>query len=160
MQEKAKHKKQVPEAQKILLGIMGERIVASILRKAGHIVEESLNVFDSEKDMLVDEKPVEVKTQVPFIIEDSFAVPPHQIKKMMNCDRVYFVCVPVNKPDDLAGGVFEMNPKDDVKAHRRTLHNGETVVCFPRRQMAMKMIHQISDPGILKQLRTLSTSYL
>ena len=74
MEETKKYKKQPPAVQKILLGMIGERIVASILRGNGHLVEESLNVFDTEKDMLVDGNPVEVKTQVPYVIEDSFAV--------------------------------------------------------------------------------------
>jgi hypothetical protein len=155
-------KEPIPAAQKILLGIMGERIVASVLRKSGHDVEESLNVFDSEKDMTVDGKPVEVKTQVPFILEDSFAVPQNQIKKMMSCDKVYFVSVPLKdaERDPLMGGVFELNTQNEPKAHRRTLHNGKTVICFPRQQTAMKMIHQITDEGVLEQLRKLSTSYL
>jgi hypothetical protein len=156
-----KRKQQTPVAQKILLGIMGERIVAHILRKNGHSVEESLNVFDAEKDMLVNDKPVEVKTQVPFLMEDSFAVPPFQVKKMTNCDKIFFVSVPLKEqPDDLAGGVFMLDPKSDFKAHRRSLINKEVVICFPRRQPAMKMIYQITDQGVLDQLRLLSTSYL
>lgn len=156
-----KRKEPIPAAQKILLGIMGERIVAHTLRKQGHIVEESLNVFDSEKDMLVDNNPVEVKTQVPYMIEDSFAVFPNQLKKLKNCHRTYFVSVPLKAEDSLAGGIFEIDLKsEDVKAHRVQRHDGVCVICFPRRQKEMKMIHQITDEGILEQLKKLSTSYL
>lgn len=156
-----KERKQIPAAQKILLGIMGERIVASILRKRGHLVEESLNVFDDEKDMLVDGKRVEVKTQVPYMIEDSFAVLPYQLKKLKGCDLVYFISVPLKAQDPLAGAIFEIDlNSDDAKAHRVERHDGQTVICFPRRQKEMKLIDQITDEGVLEQLRKLSTSYL
>jgi hypothetical protein len=157
----SKKPKQPPGIQKVLLGMIGERIVASILRVKGHQVEESLNVFDSEKDMLVDGFPVEVKTQVPYMIEDSFAVLPSQLKKLTACHRVYWVCVPLKNFDDLAGTIFEMDPKsENLKAHRVRRHDGAEVVCFPRRQSAMKLIGKVNDENILKQLRYLSTSYL
>jgi hypothetical protein len=159
--ESKKYKKQVPEVQRILLGMIGERIVAHLLRLQGHTVEESLNVFDSDKDMLVDNHPVEVKTQVPLVIEDSFAVPPKQLQKFKRCKKIYFLSVPLQKTtDDLAGCIFELDMEAEIKAHRTNLHDGTVIVCFPRRQKAMKQIGQINDPAILEQLRSLSTSYL
>jgi hypothetical protein len=156
-----KRKQQLPEVQKILLGMIGERIVAHLLRLNGHIVEESLNVFDPEKDMIVDSHPVEVKTQVPLLMEDSFAVDRNQLKKIKRCRSVYFVSVPLKKNvDEYAGSIFELDMLGDVKAHRATVADGREVVCFPRRQPAMKKIGQITDPAILEQLKTLSTSYL
>ena len=150
----------VPSSQKILLGMIGERLVAHELRKRGHVVEESLNVFDIDKDMMVDGEPCEVKTQVPFMIEDSFGVSPNQIPKIMRCHRVYFVTVPLLRQDELEGCIFELDPHSFFKSHRRTVAGGKEVVCFPRRQEAMKLITKIEDKKILKQLRTLSTSYL
>ena len=124
-------KEQEDGERKILLGLIGERIVAHYLRNMGHVVEESLNVFDTEKDMMVDGKPVEVKTQVP------------------------------KRTDDLAGGIFEMDPSaEDLKAHRWQRIDGKKMICFPRRQPAMKFVAQITDQGILDQLRKLSLSYL
>ena len=147
---------------KILLGMIGERIVASYLRKNGHNVEESLNVFDMEKDMLVDGNKVEVKTQVPIVIEDSFGVTPSQMMKIKGSHRVYFVSVPLqNSNDELEGAIFELDPADPMlKAHRWTTHKGREMICFPRRQTAMKIIHHITDEKILKQLKMLSTSYM
>lgn len=154
--------KQTPAAErKLLLGMIGERIVAYYLRRGGHEVEESLNVYDSEKDMLVNGLPCEVKTQVPIMIEDSFAVGIRQKAKIHSCHRVYFISVPLRADDELGGCIFEMDPHDpNLKAHRWSTHSGREMICFPRRQTAMKMIHQITDGGILEQLRTLSTSYL
>jgi hypothetical protein len=39
--------------KKVLLGMLGEKIVAKHFRDNGHHVEESLNVFDSDKDIFV-----------------------------------------------------------------------------------------------------------
>jgi hypothetical protein len=152
--------KPAPE-RKILLGIMGERIVAQHLRKLGHDVEESLNVFDSEKDMLVDGLPVEVKTQVPIMVEDSFGIAPSQKAKIYTCHRVYFISVPLKGHDELAGCVYEMDPRDEsLKAHRWSTHAGREMIFFTRRQKAMKHIFTIDNEDILEQLRKLSTSYL
>jgi len=142
--------------------MIGERIVASYLRKCGHEVEESLNVFDTEKDMLVDGNKVEVKTQVPIVVEDSFGITPNQKAKVMGSHRVYFLSVPLHKTeDDLEGTIFEMDPLDpSLKAHKWLTHKGREMICFPRRQAAMKQVYRISDERILKQLKMLSTSYL
>jgi hypothetical protein len=162
MNKKTTHKEQSVDVRKILLGVIGERIVSSFLRKQGHEVEESLNVFDTEKDMLVDGQKVEVKTQVPIIMEDSFGVTMNQKPKIMSSHRVYFISVPLPKnQDDLEGGIFEMNPKDPMlKAHRWRTFSGREMLCFPRRQTAMKLIHRIDDEKVLKQLKDLSTSYM
>ena len=147
--------------QKHLLGMIGERIVASYLRKSGCDVEESLNVFDSEKDLLVDGYKCEVKTQVPIMIEDSFAISTRQRGKIMDSHRVYWISVPLKLYDELAGCVFEMDPRDEtLKGYRWTTHSGREAICFPRRQTAMKLLFKIEDSAILEQLRELSTSYL
>ncbi len=150
------------DAQKVLLGLLGERIVAHFLRASGHTVVEPLNVFDEEKDMMVDGNNVEVKTQVPLVVEDSFAISPKQKMKVMGCHRVYFVSVPLIKDaDELAGYVFEMDPADPkLKAHRWHANDGRKMVCFPRRQSALKIIGVVKDQMLLEQMRKLSTSYL
>jgi hypothetical protein len=157
-------KKERPEARKILLGITGERIVASILRKLGHVIEESLDPYDMEKDLLMDGiHRVEVKTQVPFLTEDSFAVGVNQVSKIMESFRVYFVSVPPNTEqnfDEYAGCVFELDTTGEFKAHRRNLQNGRSILCIPRKQAAMRIIHKIEDEKLLETLKELSTSYL
>ena len=76
----------------VMLGMMGERIVAKILRDRGQQVEESLDPFDAEKDMFVDGERVEVKTQVPILTENSFAVSVRQRTKLYNC-RYHSQCL-------------------------------------------------------------------
>jgi hypothetical protein len=150
------------EIKKVLLGIIGERIVAKALRDKGHIVEESLDPFDTEKDMTVDGQRVEVKTQVHVVIEDSFGIPRSQLKKIMGSHRVYFVSVPpareINQ-DDLMGGVFELDPSSDFKMHRAMIGKNETL-CIPRRQTAMRMIYQVTDPTLLSRMQDLTSSYM
>jgi hypothetical protein len=154
-------KKQSIDVKKVMLGMVGERIVAHYLRLDGHFVEESLDPFDSEKDMLMDDHKIEVKTQVPFLVEDSFGVHPSQLPKLRGNYRVYFVSVPPSKNlDPNAGWIYELDSTQDFKCHRRTLGTGREVLCIPRNQLLMRKYVQITDPKLLKTLQMLSTSYL
>lgn len=154
-------KTQSVDVKKIMLGMVGERIVAHYLRKHGHVVEESLDPFDSEKDMLMDGNKIEVKTQVPFLVEDSFGLSPTQLPKLRGNYRAYFVSVPPSKNlDPDAGWIYELDTTDEFKCHRRTLGSGREVLCIPRNQMAMRKIYKIENEKILKTLQMLSTSYL
>jgi hypothetical protein len=144
-----------------MLGMVGERIVAYFLRKQGHDIEESLDPFDTEKDMLMDGQRIEVKTQVPFVLEDSFGVHPTQLKKLRGNHRVYFVSVsPSNNVDPNAGCIYELDSTVEFKCHRRRVTNGREVLCIPRNQSAMKIIGKIEDANLLNTLVKLSTSYL
>lgn len=148
------------ELKKTLLGMLGEKIVAKYLRDRGHTVNESLYMFDSTKDFEVDGEHVEVKTQVPFFIYDSFAVSINQINKIQNSHKVYWVSVPPTKTTDVMGGfIFEMDPKV-ATGFLHKLKTGREVMCFKRNQEGMKVVYQIKDQKLLKHLQELSTSYL
>lgn len=148
------------DLKKILLGTLGEKIVAKLLRDRGLTVNESLYMFDSSKDMEVDGENVEVKTQMPFLILDSFAVSINQMNKIQNSSRVYWVSVPPTKVHDVMGGfIFEMDPKV-ASGFLYRLKNGREVMCFKRNQDGMKIVHQIKDQKLLNHLTELSTSYL
>ena len=146
--------------KRVLLGMLGEKIVAKHFRDSGHQVEESLNVFDSDKDMIIDGNNVEVKTNAPLIYYDSFSFPKSQYNKIMNSYRVYWVSVPLQTQDDqFAGCIFEMDPKV-AKLHTIKFNSGATVIGLRRQQEGMRVIHKIEDPTLLKQLKELSSSYL
>jgi hypothetical protein len=148
------------QLKKTLLGMLGEKIVAKYLRDKGHTVNESLHMFDSLKDMDVDGNQVEVKTQVPFLIYDSFAVSTNQMNKIKNSHKVYWVSVPPSKvKDNLAGYVFEMDPSVAV-GDLYKLKTGREIICFKRNQEGMKIVYQIKDQKLLNHLQELSTSYL
>jgi hypothetical protein len=146
--------------KRVLLGMLGEKIVAKHFRDSGHQVEESLNVFDSDKDMIIDGNNVEVKTNAPLIYYDSFSFAKGQYNKIMNSHRVYWVSVPLQTQDDrFAGCIFEMDPKV-AKLHTIKFNSGTTTIGLRRQQEGMKIIHKIEDPNLLKQLKELSSSYL
>lgn len=146
--------------KKVLLGMLGEKIVAKHFRDSGHQVEESLDVFDSTKDMLIDGKNVEVKTNAPLIYYDSFSFPKSQYNKIMNSHRVYWVSVPLQTQEDqYAGCIFEMDPKV-AKPHLITFGSGKQTIGLRRQQEGMKVIYKIEDPKLLNHLKSLSSSYL
>lgn len=150
------------EIRKVLLGLTGERIVAHILREQGHTVIESLNPFDDTKDMLMDGLKVEVKTQVPIVLEDSFSFNRSQLEKIMRSYRTFFISVPPKRErnaDDMAGGVFELDPSRPFKMHKARI-NAKELLCVPRRQEALTMIYQVQDEELLQTLQQLSTSYM
>lgn len=148
------------ELKNIMLGILGEKIVAKLLRDQGHTVNESLYMFDSIKDLDVNGEPVEVKTQVPLLIHDSFAVSLNQMNKIQKSNKVYWVSVPPTKINDVYSGfVFEMDP-NIASSFLFKLKNGREIMCFKRNQPGMKIVHQIKDKKLLNHLQELSTSYL
>ena len=59
---------------KVNLGEIGEKIVANYMNRQGCIVEQSLDPFDSQKDMKIDGKSLEVKTQVPYVLKKCFTL--------------------------------------------------------------------------------------
>jgi hypothetical protein len=77
--------------QKKVLGDIGEKIVGNYMSRIGRTVEMSTDPFDSEKDMKVNGVSLEVKTQVPFCLENSFTIRKNQLNKCLNVD--YFVIV-------------------------------------------------------------------
>lgn len=146
--------------KKTLLGMLGERIIAKHLRERGHTVTESLNVFDSEKDLDVDGYKVEVKTQVPFIIKDSFSISRNQLNKIQNSKYVYWVSVPPTKVhDNLSGCIFKMDP-NTAKFERYRLNSGKEMIAYKRNQPGMEIVDQIDNTQLLNHMKELSTSYL
>ena len=77
--------------QRKVLGDIGEKIVGNYMSKIGRKVEMSTDPFDSEKDMIVNGKNLEVKTQVPYCLDKSFTIRRNQLNKCLNAD--YFVIV-------------------------------------------------------------------
>lgn len=126
------------------LGLMGEKIIINYLSEEGHIVKHSVDKYDSEKDLIVEGKKVEVKTQVPFLLENSFTFKPDQLRKCRNVDVLYFVSVPANKHNDKwAGWIFEADPKKFV-TRQRTTKDGRVMILIDRNQPALKPIKRVS----------------
>ena len=139
------------------LGLAGEKIIINMLSEDGHKVKTSINKYDSEKDLLVGNKKVEVKTQVPFVIQNAFTFKPNQLRKCRSVDILYFVCVPPPRhKDQWAGLVFEADPKS-FTTRNYTTKDGRVMVLIDRNQPALKPVKKISDEEV-KELQKYSVS--
>lgn len=103
------------------IGQVGEKIIRNYLNRLKNVtVEDSLNVFDSQKDAVIeielDEddnesahfrakytnedgktviiKHVEIKTCTPFVTKKVLTIRENQLKKCRRVDELYFVTVP------------------------------------------------------------------
>lgn len=139
------------------LGLMGEKIIINYLSEEGHVVKHSVDKYDNEKDLVVGNKKVEVKTQVPFILENAFTFKPDQLRKCRNVDLLYFVSVPANRHgDQWSGWIFEADPKS-FKTRQRTTKDGRVMILVDRNQPALKPIKRISEEEI-RQLQRYTVS--
>lgn len=133
------------------LGMLGEKIIINRLSKKGHIVESSIDKYDRTKDLMIDGKlKAEVKTQVPFILENAFTFKSSQLTKCRNVDVLYFISVPPpNHDDKWAGWVFEANPQE-FKVRQRKTRDGREMLLIDREQEALKPIAKLSDEEIFE----------
>ena len=97
------------------LGLAGEKIIINMLSSLGCKIESSVDKYDSEKDLLVDGKKVEVKTQIPFAKKKSFTFSPWQLKKCKSVDVLYFIAIPnenekYNLPEN--GWIYRVVPSE------------------------------------------------
>jgi hypothetical protein len=140
-----------------ILGRMGEKYVANVLTQEGVLIEQSLNHFDSKKDLIGDGKTIEVKTQVPFIIENAFSIKANQIYKCRNVDVLYFIAIPAhNHKFKHEGWLFRIDPKTFSTKIRKT-KDGREMTLIPIDQPAVTPIHKI-DNTILSEMMKYTVS--
>jgi hypothetical protein len=88
---------------------------------------------------------VEVKTQVPFIMKNSFTFKPNQLRKCRSVDVLYFVSVPAPRhTDKWAGWIFRVEPKNFVTSSYRT-KDGREMILINREQPALIPVKKMSD---------------
>lgn len=99
-----------------LLGKTGEKIIANELSKQGFVIEHSINNFDSEKDLLVNGKKIEIKTEQPYVLKNSITIRETQLKKCRSVDFLFFVTVPplIKRDYKWGGWIFQVDPKSFV----------------------------------------------
>lgn len=130
------------------LGRIGEKIVANYMSRNGKIVQESIDPYDRTRDMMVDGNSVEVKTQVPFIIENSFSFKQNQLHKCRNVDILFFIAAPAPKHKyKWEGWLFAVEPKK-FKTKQRVTKDGRKMILIPIEQDAVKPIEKISDSDL------------
>lgn len=141
------------------LGLLGEKIVTNLLSGLGLRVEQSINKYDSEKDMLVDGKKVEVKTETPYVKKNCFSFRPNQLKKCSSVDVLYIVSVPHPKFEHVAGGwVFRIDPKNFEHFTYKTRY-GLEMIGIKIDQPGVVPVKKLSDEEIKELMKYSVTSY-
>jgi hypothetical protein len=140
------------------LGLAGEKIVINMLSDEGCKIKTSVDKYDSEKDLLVDgQYKVEVKTQVPFIMQNAFTFKPNQLLKCRSVDVLYFVSVPPPRhKDKWAGWIFRVEPKNFVTRNYRT-KDGREMILIDREQSALVPVKKMTDDE-MKELQKYTVS--
>jgi hypothetical protein len=143
-----------------ILGRTGEKIIANMLIELGLKVQESIDHFDSQKDFLVDGKTVEVKTEQPYVLKDSFSFRENQLRKCKSVDVLYFVSIPpLFKKDYKWGGwIFRAEPQN-FKYSTYTTKTGMRMVAVPIEQSAMIPVKKMNDLEIAELLKYASSAY-
>ena len=140
------------------LGLAGEKIVINMLSEEGCKVKTSIDKYDSEKDLLVDgQYKVEVKTQVPFVMQNAFTFKPNQLRKCRSVDVLYFVSVPPPRNHDKwAGWIFRAHPQHFLTRTYRT-KDGREMILIDREQSALVPVRKMSDDE-MKELQKYTVS--
>lgn len=127
------------------LGRAGETIVINHFSRKGLLVESSVDQYDSQKDMLVNGKKVEVKTQVPFVVKDSFSFKKNQLRKCLNADIVVFVSVPNEKREHYSAGKVYSIKSQDLQYSDYVTKDGRDMILIPIKQEGMKELFAMSE---------------
>ena len=148
--------------QKIeILGKIGEKYVGNYLAK-NRKVEFSLDNFDSEKDLMADDKTVEVKVGTPFITEGAIAFKKSQLTKCRSVDEFYFVTIPAPKYDyRWSGWLFRIENNFRYKVRNITRSNGwiDEMVLVPIEQDAVIPIFKVEDSVINEMMKYTTSKY-
>lgn len=147
------------EAIKII-GATGEKIISNMLSSLGLVVENSINNFDSEKDLLVDGKKVEVKTCQPYVLKNCFSFKANQLRKCTNVDVLYFVSIPPKyQPDYKWGGwIFRLEPSK-FKHYTYKTRYGVEMVGIPIEQDAVIPVRELTDAEIKEFAKYTHSAY-
>jgi hypothetical protein len=144
------------EQRKSKTGDLGERLVARYFRQQGFQVEESLDLFDRKKDMIIDQnQSCEVKTQQLWHLQKAFTIRESQLKKCSNVDKLIFVETP-SKYNQNRVFLYEF-PKDKRQTRLMKTKDDRLMYLFPISNAIL--LETIDDPLICEQFNnyTLST---
>lgn len=127
------------------LGLMGEKLVRNILMSSGHMILDSLNLFDNRKDFTSNGKSCEVKTEQPYVLKNCFSFRKNQLTKCRTVDELYIVSVPpLARPTYEHGGkVFLVDPKTFEQTSYKT-KSGLDMIGIPIVQKSVKCIYTMT----------------
>jgi hypothetical protein len=142
------------EKKMIDMGSFGEELVKTFFELQGHIVHLSEDKYDSKKDMVIDGKTCEVKTQMPFHQESAFSFKQNQLRKIQTADM--FVCVeaPSGK-SNWKIRIWEF-PKDARKPRTRITKDGRNMFLIDMNKGAI--LTTVLNEDINKRMIELSNS--
>lgn len=145
------------KAKMDILGRMGEKVVSNYFAKRGIIVEQAVNHFDNKKDMTADGKTIEVKTQVPFILEKAFTFKENQLRKCRGVDELYFISIPAPRHSFAhEGWLFRVDPKK-FKTRERKTKDGRQMILVDIYQEAVTPVEKV-DENIIADMMKYSVS--
>lgn len=142
-----------------ILGQIGEKIVSNFLNKQGKNVQISIDPFDNKKDMIVDGKRIEVKTQTAFIIENAVTIQKNQLKKCREVDTFYVVVAPAPKHSyRWEGWILEIDPKS-FKTRKRITKDGREMILIDIEQDAVIPLQKITNEELNVMKKYTSSEY-
>lgn len=148
--------------QKIdILGRIGEKIVVNYFNSQGRKVQESIDHFDRFKDMIVDGKMIEVKTEQPFVMKNAFTFRENQLQKCRNVDELYFVSIPplMKKNYKWGGWIFKADPKNFIISERYTTKYGNKMIVIPIEQEALVPVQKMNQEEIDELIKYAESNY-
>ena len=143
------------------LGLVGEKIVVNMLNELHPELRIIFSTykFDNEKDMLVDNKKVEVKTQSPFIVKNAFTFRPNQLRKCQLVDVLYIISVPHPTWRHHSDGYVYRVVPSEFKYQNWVDKKGISRILIPINQPAVIRVHKIDDEDIKELMKYSTTAY-
>lgn len=127
------------------IGKSGETIVANWFIQNGSKVVLSEDSFDWKKDMIIDGKTVEVKTQVPFVKKKAFSFREDQLRKCSSVDLVIFVSIPNSVfPTPYDGKVYAIEASK-MKTRKHTTTDDRYMILVDIEQPDMKCLFTMDE---------------
>lgn len=136
----------------IMLGNLGEKIVRHLAQEEGCVVKENPSLYDNTKDLTINGRSCEVKTQTRFVVENAFTVKENQVTKCTNVDLLYFVETPI-KGDVI--NIYEC-PKEKRNFRTRKTKDGRVMYLLDRD--GMNVIYSLNDQWVANEMRQNSNS--
>lgn len=144
-----------------LLGQIGEMTIKTICEANGHIVCLSEDKFDSEKDMTIDGKTTEVKTQVPWFVKRYLTFGANQEKKMRNVDLLFVVGYnhTPNKQFNWANKIWRV--KSDFKiASKYKMNNGKEMFAISLDDPAVSEWCNTPDEAVIELAKHSTSKFI
>lgn len=143
------------------LGLAGEKVVTNMLNRLhpGLVIEHSIDKYDNEKDMLVDGKKVEVKTESPYVLKNCFSFRPSQLRKCRSVDVLYIVSVPHVKFKHFSDGIVYRLIPSEFKTFEYVTRRGVKMVGIPIKQDAVIPVYTMNQEEIEHLMKYSNTEY-